>query len=100
MRTIAAAILVAALATPALAQTPGGVGGGGSPLGGFGRDITHPKNEEDIKKEQARENDYKAGVSKIPDQKANNDPWGNVRAADPKPHQAKASANQKKTKAE
>jgi|HubBroStandDraft_1064217.scaffolds.fasta_scaffold830336_1 hypothetical protein len=97
MRTIAAAIVIAALATPTYAQV-------------IGTDIQHPKTDEEIKKEQSRENAYRSGVGKIPDQKAVNDPWGEVRsdskasqakASQPKASQSKASAGQsQKTKPE
>jgi hypothetical protein len=43
---------------------------------------TPSKTPEQIEKEQAIERDYKEGLKKIPDGKASNDPWGNVRSAD------------------
>jgi hypothetical protein len=93
MRTIAAALLIAALATPASAQTA-------LPNPGFGgNNMQHPKSLDEIKREQDRENGYKAGLSKIPDQKATTDPWGDVRT-DPKTSQAKVPTNQKKAKAD
>jgi hypothetical protein len=93
MRIIAAAILTAALATPGFAQSPS-LGSTLTP--NLGSDINHPKTVEELKRQQEIENSYKSGLSKIPDQKASTDPWGNVRA-DPKATQAKVPSTQKKT---
>jgi hypothetical protein len=89
MRIIAALIAIAAWTMPAFAQLPMDIG----------KDISHPKDPTAAKKEQERENSYKSGLSKIPDQKSNNDPWGDVRT-DTKASQAKAPAAAKKTKSE
>jgi hypothetical protein len=35
--------------------------------------------DEEKQKQAERENAYKSAIGKIPDQKANADPWGNVR---------------------
>jgi len=37
---------------------------------------------EEREKDQQIEQDYKAEMKKIPDQKASSDPWGNVRSTD------------------
>jgi hypothetical protein len=79
-------LLAAAVATPAAAQVPG-IGQTQMPstmnLAGEG---THLKTDVDVKQEQEKERKeraYKAGMSKIPDQKAKNDPWGTVRTTPP-----------------
>jgi hypothetical protein len=97
MRIFATAILFAALATPAFAQSS--LSGGSSspaPLTNLGSDIGHPKSLDEFNRQQEGEKSYKAGLKQIPDQKGN-DPWGNVRT-DPKANQAKAPANPKKPK--
>jgi hypothetical protein len=90
MRIIAAAIAIAALATPAFGQAA---------RPNLGSDIQHPKDLDSYQRQQERESDYKSGLKKIPDQKASTDPWGNVRT-DPKATQAKTPPNQKKAKTE
>ena len=47
------------------------------------------KTDVEVKEEQDRENGFKSGLSKIPDQKAKIDPWGNVRGSTP-PSQGQA----------
>ena len=88
MRTIAAAVIITALATPALAQFGGGMINEGLGQRGF-------KTEEEVKAQQQREQNYKSGLSKIPDQKSSTDPWGNVRT-ETKPAPGKPAAVQKK----
>ena len=41
-----------------------------------------PKTMDDIQKEREVEEAYKKQMKQIPDQKATNDPWGNVRGAE------------------
>jgi hypothetical protein len=72
MRSLLAATIIV-MATPALAQISPNLMGDGIKL----------KTDVEVKQEQERENGYKAGLSKIPDQKAKADPWGNVRASTP-----------------
>jgi hypothetical protein len=73
MKSLVATVIIVAMATPVFAQM--------SPnMFGEGR---HLKTDVEVKQEQERESGYKAGLSKIPDQKAKSDPWGNVRAATP-----------------
>jgi hypothetical protein len=77
-------LLTAAAATPAAAQAPGM--GQSQPNGmnmNLWADGFHLKTDQEVKQEQEKERAYKAGMSKIPDQKAKNDPWGNVRATPP-----------------
>jgi hypothetical protein len=71
VKSLVAMMVVMAMATPAGAQiSPNLVGEG-----------MHRKTDVEVKQEQEREKNYKAGISKIPDQKGNADPWGNVRGA-------------------
>lgn len=51
--------------------------------------------DEEKEKQAERERAYKDAVRKIPDQKANTDPWGNVRNAGSA--QSNQQSNQKKT---
>src|SRR5204863_9752932 len=56
------------------------------------------KTQEQIEKQKAIEEAYKATLKKIPDAKQSNDPWGGVRDADtPRTTQAKAKPAPKKT---
>ncbi len=43
------------------------------------------KTEDELKADKARDDAYKAGIAKIPEQKAKSDPWGNLRSAAPQP---------------
>ena len=59
------------------------------------------KTQDEIDKANKRDEDYKASMQKLPDQKANNDPWGYIRsaapaAAEPKPKTKKTTAQQQK----
>lgn len=73
MRITVIAIAIAAMATPVHAQVAPNLIGDGVKL----------KTDVDVKQEREREAGYKAGVSKIPDQKGKSDPWGSVRGAAP-----------------
>jgi hypothetical protein len=73
MRRLVAATIIVMMGGPALAQISPNLMGDGIKL----------KTDVEVKQERERENGYKAGLSKIPDQKANSDPWGNVRASTP-----------------
>jgi hypothetical protein len=75
-----AGLAVAGMA-PAAAQMPG-QGDKGPSMNMF-NDATHRKTDVEVQQEQDRERAYKSGMSKIPDQKVKNDPWGVVRAAPP-----------------
>ena len=77
MKSLMAAMVAVAIATPAGAQA---LGGGGNPLSPnmFG-EITKPKTDVEFQQEKEREQAYKSGISKIPDAKGKVDPWGNVR---------------------
>jgi hypothetical protein len=56
------------------------------------------KSPEQIEKQKAIEDAYKATLKKIPDAKQSNDPWGGVRGTEtPKTTQAKAKPVPKKT---
>jgi hypothetical protein len=48
-------------------------------LGGTGRPVT----QEEVAKQKAAEEAYKAAVGKIPDKKSADDPWGTVRDTAP-----------------
>ncbi len=72
MRSLVALMIIAAMATPAGAQiSPNMLG-----------DAIHRKTDVEVRQEQERESGYKAGLGKIPDQKAKADPWGNVRGTE------------------
>jgi hypothetical protein len=71
---IATLMIFPLFATPALAQ--------GKRSGGK-RDIPDAQTVEKRAKDAQVEKDYKAALDKIPDQKANADPWGNVRSVEP-----------------
>ena len=43
----------------------------------------HRKSPEEIAKQKAIDNAYKSAMDKIPEKKAGNDPWGNLRDAPP-----------------
>ena len=78
MRSLVALMFIAAMATPAGAQV--------SP--NLMQEMPKFKTDVEVKQEQERESGYKAGLSKIPDQKAKADPWGTVRGAEaPPPNQ-------------
>ena len=89
MRSLVATVVIVALASPAYAQlatggAPGSTSSEGRPsltLGGGQK----TKTEDELKEDKVRDDAYKAGVAKIPDQKAKSDPWGNVRSASPQP---------------
>jgi hypothetical protein len=80
---------IVALGSPAYAQlstggAPGGTSSNGRPsltLGGEQKS----KTEDELNADKARDDAYKAGVAKIPEQKAKSDPWGNLRSAAPQP---------------
>jgi hypothetical protein len=78
VRNVLMAVLLAmAVATPVCAQSLGGGQDGFKPnMAGEGM---KRKTVEDWQAEQDREKAYKSGMSKIPDQKVKNDPWGTVR---------------------
>ena len=71
MRNTVLALAIVAIATPASAQM------GGAP--NLSADGVKLKTDVEVKQEQEREAGYKSGLGKIPDAKAKNDPWGNVR---------------------
>jgi hypothetical protein len=57
------------------------------------------KTQDEVDRDAKRDQEYKASMQKVPDQKANNDPWGNIRntapsAAEPKPKKKKTTAQQ------
>ena len=97
MRSLVATVVIVALASPAYAQlatggAPGSTSSEGRPsltLGGGQK----TKTEDELKEDKVRDDAYKAGVAKIPDQKAKSDPWGNLRSASPQP---KATAQKPK----
>jgi hypothetical protein len=83
MRSLVAAAIIIVAATPALAQISPNLMGDGMKL----------KTDVEVKQEQERENNYKAGLNKIPDQKAKADPWGNVRTSTPQANPSQRSGS-------
>jgi hypothetical protein len=75
VKNLVTAMMVVAIATPAYAQLSPNLSG----------DAVKLKTDVDIQREQARENGFKSGLSKIPDAKGKVDPWGNVRSGAPAP---------------
>jgi hypothetical protein len=78
VRKIVLALVIAAMATPALAQMSNG-----SMAPNLAAGSSKLKTDQDIKKEQEAEAGYKSGLNRIPDaQKSGKpDPWGGVRSA-------------------
>jgi hypothetical protein len=89
MRSLVATMVIVALASPAYAQlSPGGAPGSTSSDGRPGITLgggIKSKTEDELSADKARDDAYKAGVAKIPAQKAKSDPWGSVRSAAPAP---------------
>lgn len=86
MRKTVPALVIVAMATPALAQV-----GGGPNLSADGVKL---KTDVEVKQEREREAGYKSGLGKIPDAKGKQDPWGGVRSTStPVQNQAKPNAN-------
>jgi len=57
-----------------------------------------PLSDDEKARKAEQEKAYKAAIGKIPDQKANTDPWGNVRgagAAQPNQNQSRSNSNSK-----
>jgi hypothetical protein len=76
-----AGLSLAGMAMPAAAQMPGE--GDKGPSLNLLNDASHRKTDVEVQQEQDRERAYKSGMSKIPDQKVKNDPWGAVRTTPP-----------------
>jgi hypothetical protein len=74
VRTLAIATILAALAMPAFAQD----------MAGSNKHHGAPKKSTDEPKAKASEQDYKAALDRLPQQK--HDPWGTVRSSSDKPH--------------
>ena len=85
VRNTVLALVIAAMATPVYAQVGPNLSAGSVKL----------KTDVEVKQEQEREAGYKAGISKIPDQKAKSDPWGGVRSVTPPSGQNQSRANAK-----
>jgi hypothetical protein len=83
-RAAALAAFLAGLSAPAYAQTPNM---------NLMPELAS-KTPEEKEADAAREKAYRESLKKIPDAKTSNDPWGNVRAAEP----AKAAPAKPKTK--
>jgi len=66
-------LAVVALATPVSAQM----------MPNISADSVKLKTDVEVKQEQERESGYRSGVSKIPDAKGKQDPWGGVRSVAP-----------------
>jgi len=72
---LSAAVIVALMSGPALAQPAPSSGSQlGIPLNG-----ERPLTPEEIEKRKAADRAYNAAMQKIPDKKPSSDPWGNVR---------------------
>jgi hypothetical protein len=83
MRTILCALCATAVlgwAAPSHAQNINLLGSGS----------LHPKTQDDVDAEAARNRDYQSTMKKLPDQNVKRDPWGNVRGG------GTADADQKK----
>jgi hypothetical protein len=81
------AIVAALLTGPAVAQSMN------MPLG-----ATKTLSDDEKARKAEQEKAYKAAIGKIPDQKANTDPWGNVRgagASQPNQNQSRSNSNSK-----
>jgi hypothetical protein len=90
LMSVGAGAIVAALLTgPAVAQSMN------MPLSvGDGKTLSDDEKARKAEQEKA----YKAAIGKIPDQKANTDPWGNVRGAgssQPNQNQSRSNSNSK-----
>lgn len=85
MKTIITTTLLLAgmvgLAAPAVAQVPGQTEKG--PALNLFDEGRHRKTDVEVNQERERESAYKSGMSKIPDKKVKNDPWGAVRTTPP-----------------
>ena len=79
-----AATMLALTATGALAQGMSVSPDGKMSFSPFAAGPKRPLTQEEVDKQRALDNAYKAATNKIPDQKSN-DPWGNVRSAAPTP---------------
>jgi hypothetical protein len=89
------ALIGVALTMPARAQMGGGSDGPHLNL----LSDAPSKTSDEVEADQAKEKAYKDSLRKIPDAKASNDPWGNVRSDAPKGAPAKSTGTAKaKTK--
>jgi hypothetical protein len=89
VKSLVTTMVIVALATPAYAQlspggSPGSTSSSGKPSLTLGGD-KKAKTEDELEYEKQRDDAYKAGLNKIPDKKANTDPWGSVRGATAQP---------------
>jgi hypothetical protein len=73
MKAFPVALMLAVLAGPAWAQAP---------ALNLMQD-KRPLTSEELEKQKAIDEAYRASIKKIPDQKPSADPWGNVRANEP-----------------
>ncbi len=55
------------------------------------------KTQDEVDQATKRDQDYKATMQKLPDQKASNDPWGNIRSTTPAPAEPKAKKKKAST---
>lgn len=83
-RALVPALAIAALATPAAAQTP---------KLNLIEHGAHLKTDREVTQEKERESGYRSGLSKIPDSKEARDPWGGVRDTPPAQRGARSGAN-------
>ena len=92
MRVVGVAAMTAligmmALACPARAQMGGGSDGPHLNL----LSDAPSKTPDEVEADQAKQKAYKESLRKIPDAKASNEPWGNVRSDAPKSAPAKST---------
>jgi hypothetical protein len=100
VRILVTTMVILALAVPAYAQlsTGGAPSGSGASGGSGGSSTARPgltlggekkaKTEDELQEEKERDEAYKAGLNKIPDQKPKSDPWGTIRGAPTTPTKA------------
>jgi hypothetical protein len=97
---MAKALRILACAGAMLALTPAGawaqavgVSGDGLSFSPFKQQDKRPPTQEEVDKQRALDNAYKAATNKIPEQKST-DPWGNVRTTAPAPAAKKKTTTQ------
>jgi hypothetical protein len=77
VRNTVLVLAVVAMTTPVSAQVMPNIAAGDVKL----------KTDVDVRQEKEREAGYRSGISKIPDAKGKQDPWGGVRSTTPAPGQ-------------
>jgi len=88
-----AGAMLALTAAGASAQTVGVSPDGQMSFSPFNQAPKKPLTQEDVDRQRALDNAYKAATNKIPEQKST-DPWGNVRTSAPAPAAKKKTTAQ------